>query len=275
MKNIQSKNNLYRNPLFSLHQHLKFSVLILGILCITGKVQSQQTLEFNQVKFVTTQETVPANKVWKVESVLPNSSTSSDPYTIKVDEQETFVGNYIGSGNHLTNVDSIEVQLRKTSATSCTETNHFNLSVGGFENGLIFQKSASASTTKNAASLSFTTLLTLRPQSLSAIMDITEIRLYGGSSYYGWYPYELRMIVYYNDGTSKSYDYKSPTNDFCGCCLSYNYFIGSSSANMQVPVRSKDTYYSPVQFPFWLKSGQKLEVGNNVMGLSVIEFNVN
>jgi hypothetical protein len=33
-------------------------------------VSAQGNLQFNQVKLVTTQQTVPANKVWKVESVI-------------------------------------------------------------------------------------------------------------------------------------------------------------------------------------------------------------
>lgn len=36
---------------------------------------AQAVLEFNQVKLVTTEETVPAGYVWKVESVLGNATT--------------------------------------------------------------------------------------------------------------------------------------------------------------------------------------------------------
>lgn len=36
-----------------------------------------QTLQFSQVLLVTTTQTVPANKVWKVESVFPLLNTSS------------------------------------------------------------------------------------------------------------------------------------------------------------------------------------------------------
>ncbi len=39
---------------------------------------SQGNLQFNQVKLVTTIETVPAGKVWKVENYLPSSQLAED-----------------------------------------------------------------------------------------------------------------------------------------------------------------------------------------------------
>jgi hypothetical protein len=39
-------------------------------LLLTATLGQAQTLQFGQVKLVTSSETVPANKVWKVESVL-------------------------------------------------------------------------------------------------------------------------------------------------------------------------------------------------------------
>ena len=49
-----------------------FQLYAAPMLCAQG------TLEFNQVKLVTSsEETVPGNKVWKIESVLGNSTTTS------------------------------------------------------------------------------------------------------------------------------------------------------------------------------------------------------
>jgi hypothetical protein len=46
-------------------------------LCIQTGAFAQHTLQFNQVKLVGTVETVPTGKVWKIESVLPNTRLTS------------------------------------------------------------------------------------------------------------------------------------------------------------------------------------------------------
>lgn len=46
------------------------TLILLACICFCMSDLTAQTLEFNQVKLVTAQETVPAGKVWKVESVL-------------------------------------------------------------------------------------------------------------------------------------------------------------------------------------------------------------
>jgi len=48
---------------------MKTWLLLVVLLGICLKTEAQ-TLQFSQVKLVTTVETVPANKVWKIESVL-------------------------------------------------------------------------------------------------------------------------------------------------------------------------------------------------------------
>lgn len=50
---------------------LNTSLLFLSILLISGNLQSQQQLEFNQVKLVSAQETVPNGKVWKIVNIYP------------------------------------------------------------------------------------------------------------------------------------------------------------------------------------------------------------
>lgn len=47
-----------------------FSLLLFSLTLFISSEAVAQTLEFNQVKLVNSVETVPANKVWKVESVL-------------------------------------------------------------------------------------------------------------------------------------------------------------------------------------------------------------
>ena len=50
-----------------------FVLLLAFVLPIANKLQAQ-TLQFSQVLLVTTTQTVPANKVWKVEGIIPTSA---------------------------------------------------------------------------------------------------------------------------------------------------------------------------------------------------------
>lgn len=58
---------------------MKNRLLFFVFSCVSLGVSAQGSLQFSQVKLVTTLETVPANKVWKVESVIydiPATSTT-------------------------------------------------------------------------------------------------------------------------------------------------------------------------------------------------------
>src|SRR6185369_9642256 len=54
----------------------QFSILVF-LLAVTFLVKAGGTLQFSQVKLVTTVETVPNNTVWKVISVLGPATTSA------------------------------------------------------------------------------------------------------------------------------------------------------------------------------------------------------
>jgi hypothetical protein len=56
---------------------MKKALLILSILFIAIGAKAQGNLQFNQVKLVSATETVPANKVWKVESIVYTSEIAS------------------------------------------------------------------------------------------------------------------------------------------------------------------------------------------------------
>jgi hypothetical protein len=55
---------------------MKMKTIVFSILFFAsfGTLFSQGNLQFNQVKLVGAQETVPAGKVWKIESVLNNAT---------------------------------------------------------------------------------------------------------------------------------------------------------------------------------------------------------
>ena len=62
------------------------NILLILAIAISSASFAQGNLQFNQVKLVTTVETVPAGKVWKVESVtftdIPNVSTIGNVWNI-------------------------------------------------------------------------------------------------------------------------------------------------------------------------------------------------
>ncbi|MBM3171360.1 MAG: hypothetical protein FJZ75_07110 [Bacteroidetes bacterium] len=74
-----------------------FMLLLAFVLPIANKLQAQ-TLQFSQVLLVSTTQTVPANKVWKVESVMPINQQSIY-HQIVVNSTTIIVGttNYTGS----------------------------------------------------------------------------------------------------------------------------------------------------------------------------------
>ena len=82
-------------------KHLLWACLIMPLTAL-----GQGSLQFNQVKLVTTAQTVPANKVWKVESVIFPIPADDPPfvtsgcsfntrrnYAISIDGTLTKVGN--------------------------------------------------------------------------------------------------------------------------------------------------------------------------------------
>jgi hypothetical protein len=59
---------------------MKASFLVLVFIVFSGGFLAQGNLQFNQVKLVTNQETVPAGKVWKIESVIYNIPETASGY---------------------------------------------------------------------------------------------------------------------------------------------------------------------------------------------------
>lgn len=74
--------------------------LFAGYFTLANNIHGQ-TLQFSQVLLVSSTQTVPANKVWKVESVMPINQTSIY-HQIVVNSTTIIVGttNYSGSWFH-------------------------------------------------------------------------------------------------------------------------------------------------------------------------------
>jgi len=100
---------------------MKQSVIIV-FLFLSLRLFSQGNLQFNQVKLVTTSETVPAGKVWKIENILPGVrptttswGNSTLDFTININNQTVY---YLSSeskgnvgGNGQTGISSISVGI--------------------------------------------------------------------------------------------------------------------------------------------------------------------
>jgi hypothetical protein len=55
-------------------------LFLLTVLILSNLASAQGNLQFNQVKLVTSLETVPVGKVWKIESVIYNIALSEPGY---------------------------------------------------------------------------------------------------------------------------------------------------------------------------------------------------
>ncbi len=96
--------------------------LFVLVIFFLGSFKAQGNLQFSQVKLVTTSETVPAGKVWKIENILPGVrptttswGNSTLDFTININNQTVY---YLSSeskgslfGNGQTGISSISVGI--------------------------------------------------------------------------------------------------------------------------------------------------------------------
>ena len=96
-----------------------FGIVFIGLSVF---MNAQGNLQFSQVKLVTTSETVPAGKVWKIENILPGVrptttswGNSTLDFTININNQTVY---YLSSeskgnvgGNGQTGISSISVGI--------------------------------------------------------------------------------------------------------------------------------------------------------------------
>jgi hypothetical protein len=66
---------------------MKYIVIFFLTMCSIGVLEAQGNLQFNQVKMVFAQETVPVGKVWKIESVIYSASVGSVSSSLTQDDQ--------------------------------------------------------------------------------------------------------------------------------------------------------------------------------------------
>ena len=69
---------------------LHFAIVV-SLFSLANTVQAQ-TLQFSQVLLVSTTQTVPANKVWKVEGIIPTSAI--DSYYISINSSPSYIARF-------------------------------------------------------------------------------------------------------------------------------------------------------------------------------------
>jgi len=117
---------------------LHFAIVV--SLFLLANTSQAQTLQFSQVLLVSTTQTVPANKVWKVEGFMPSQSLTTQPFNVKdfsivVDNSQVYVaGAHMGSSGsqyawgYYANLDFQPLWL-PAGTTLAAGTNVFRVSV--------------------------------------------------------------------------------------------------------------------------------------------------
>lgn len=97
---------------------MKNLLILFLFVCFYNELSAQGNLQFNQAKMVFAQETVPAGKAWKIESVLYATSVGSVSSSLTQDDQikidgSAFVVRSARSGNGNYNAASYFVWEQK------------------------------------------------------------------------------------------------------------------------------------------------------------------
>lgn len=251
------------------------AVIAFVIIQVQQSSAQSKSLSFNQIVLITAKDTVPAGKIWKIESALPSTPVKlHDGYTINIDGQDVYISSFLAGPKYWGNITSIDFEGRLT--ISCTGIyGSVKFKYSGYESNLpIINRTVNLS---DINSTSWTPLGTMSPTSPGAITEINEMLMTitsAGSS--PWGGAEIRMTVYYSDGTSQTspayYNNKSTCTNI-GTGIVY-YLIGSSSSSYLVNSTTPDTYTVPINFPIWLPEGTIIEPSADIGCLSAIEFDV-
>jgi len=264
--------SLYLSPMNAFA--VLFSILITGF-----SLHAQGTLQFNQVKYVTSIDSVPPNKVWKVESSLLSLQLGIRVSPFFMINGDTIVLGYDSYDvSRWENVTSVDVEFRGN-ACGVQARMRFLGSGGG---SAIDQDNVG--TGFSGTYSQFTNIATFTPPSPgNNEIDRWSFWIAATSSNAAFnQSAEFRVVVNLSNGAQIVETYSLPNICSSSGCGSCGYTLGSSVRN--IVASNTSTTANPrmdrvrpqisTPFPFWLPSGSTLAVGGNVGGLSVIEFNV-
>jgi len=240
----------------------------------------QGSLQFNQVKLVTSQETVPAGKVWKVVSPMLglNQGIRVSPFFF-VNSDTIVLGYDSYNVSRWENVTSIVVQYRGNACQSPQIRMRFLGSGGG---SAIDQDNT---TTFNVNSSTFTTVATYVPPSAgNNEIDRWNFWIRAGlNASHMSSDSEFRVVINLANGAQIVETYVA-NGATCNNCSAANCWIagssvmrnivGTSTATIALDRTDRNRPQISTPFPIWLPAGATLGAGGNVRGISVIEFNI-
>jgi hypothetical protein len=252
----------------------------LSVLAICLTATAQGSLQFNQVKLVTSQETVPAGKVWKVVSPMLglNQGIRVSPFFF-INSDTIVLGYDSYNVSRWENVTSIVVQARGNFCNSNTEIRMRFLGSGG---GSAIDQDNTQGFIGNLSQ--FTTVATFTPPSPgNNEIDRWSFWLRNTAVSTGVQNGEFRVVVNLANGSQIVNTY-GPTslNSSCntnwwgtpGPTSTMTNFIGSPSATIALDRTDRNRPQISTPFPIWLPAGATLGAGGNIRGISVIEFNI-
>ena len=234
-------------------------------------LHAQGNLQFNQVKLVQAIDSVPQNKVWKLESaVLGISQGIRVSPTFYMNGDTVVLGYDSYNVSRWENVTSVVVQVRGQLCNTVVRM-RFLGSGGG---SAIDQDNSSA--TLNSTYNPFTTVATFTPPSPgNNEIDRWNFWLAVANQTSGGTP-EFRVVVNLANGAQIVETYNASSG--CGCCYSVNNswanLVGSSGSTIALSRMDRIRPQISTSLPMWLPAGTTLQAGGNVKALSVIEFNV-
>lgn len=255
----------------------RFIQVGLASLFILG-LGAQGTLQFNQVKLVQAIDSVPANKVWKVESaVLGISQGIRVSPTFYINGDTVVLGYDSYNVSRWENVTSVVVQVRGQLCNTVVRM-RFLGSGGG---SAIDQDNSSA--TLNSTYNQFTTVATFNPPSPgNNEIDRWNFWLAAGSTSFvgGIGNPEFRIVTNLANGSQIVEVFSNGGYGNCGCNNCWNIgnnvsnLFGTSASPTAISRMDRVRPQISTSLPIWLPSGTTLQAGGNVKALSVIEFNV-
>jgi len=251
---------------------MKKSILSLVFISLFGLMSfAQGSLQFNQVKLVSSEETVPAGKVWKVESVMSSAPRKSfSPYFIIVNSTNIYFSNYSYSGKGWFDIAEIKIYYKEN--FSCTNTHSLIFNYHGYEDKTPFWGRTTSGTVQNNSNWHLVS--TVLPQVSGSPLSITQARLYMNYAEAG----DARLDITYMDGSTQSIIFPGRSTSICqsGSWQYVTTSIGNFSSTIgdYIDVPESELYIADTKLPLWLPTGTTLQAGDNVGYVSVIEFNV-
>jgi len=269
-------------PYFYLMHSFPLLKSSLALLCMaigsTGFAQG--SLQFNQVKLVQALDSVPQNKVWKVESAMLGLSQGIRVSPTFYVNGDTIVLGYDSYNvSRWENVTSVEVEAKGQISNAVVRMRF--LGSGG---GAAIDQDNSSPTLNNTYN-QFSTVATFTPPSPGnneidrwnfwlAFASTSNVCTASGT--------EFRVTVTLANGAQIVEAYNVGSSGNCNFCCwsasaigqSFKDIVAGSSTTSTISRMDRVRPQISTSLPMWLPAGTTLQAGGNVKGLSVIEFDV-